>query len=355
MMVTGPSASGKTEWTRKLLLSTLIQPPSERIIWCYGQWQPLYEDLQKKLPSIEFVHGIPEYLNSSQFINPSQRNLIVFDDLMTEAKCDQRIADIFTRGSHHRNLSCVYLTQNIFPQGKACRDIALNTQYLVLFNNPIDRQQVATLARRIYPSTSAMFMKRFEDYTSRPYGYLVVDLKPNTIEQDRLKTDIFESSDPNDFEMSDDVSDVDDTNSIESLDDDIGPPGKRRKVKDNSRSDIWNKRFQDPLRQANKERFKANVNDYEEKGFPLDKAIRLAANDDLPHLRKKLRQEYAQFLIDFYELQDDPVQQQILDSVRTLRNQHDMSQTDSIRQAVKLRKDLFVSLWPNHNVEENAT
>ena len=155
--------------------------------------------------------------------------------------------------------------------------------------------------------------------------------------------------------MSDGVSDVDDTNSIESLDDDIGPPGKRRKVKDNSRSDIWNKRFQDPLRQANKERFKANVNDYEEKGFPLDKAIRLAANDDLPHLRKKLRQEYAQFLIDFYELQDDPVQQQILDSARTLRNQHDMSQTDTIRQAVKLRKDLFVSLWPNHDVEENAT
>ena len=351
MMVTGPSASGKTEWTRKLLLSTLKQPPSARIIWCYGQWQPLYEDLQKKLPSIEFVHGIPEYLNSSQFINPSQRNLIVFDDLMTEAKCDQRIADIFTRGSHHRNLSCVYLTQNIFPQGKACRDIALNTQYLVLFNNPIDRQQVATLARRIY----AMFMKRFEDATSRPYGYLVVDLKPNTTEQDRLKTDIFASSDPNDFEMSDDVSDVDDANSIESLDDDIGPPGKRRKVNDNSRSDIWNKRFQDPLRQANKERFKANVNDYEEKGFPLDKAIRLAANDDLPHLRKKLRQAYAQFLIDFYELQDDPVQQQILDSARTLRNQHDMSQTDSIRQAVKLRKDLFVSLWPNHDVEENAT
>ena len=96
------------------------------------------------------------------------------------------------------------------------------------------------------------------------------------------------------------------------------------------------------------------MNDYEEKGFPLDKAIRLAANDDLSHLRKKLRQEYAQFLIDFYELQEDPVQQQILDSKRTLRNQHDMSQTDSIRQAVKLRKDLFVSLWPNHDVEENA-
>ena len=79
----------------------------------------------------------------------------MFDDLMTEAKCDQINADLFTKGSHHRNISVVYLTQNLFPQGKACRDIILNTQYMVLFNNPINRQQVATLARRIYPSTSA--------------------------------------------------------------------------------------------------------------------------------------------------------------------------------------------------------
>ena len=131
------------------------------------------------------MHSIPDDINSPQFINPGKRNLIIFDDLMTEAKCDQRIADLFTKGSHHKNISIVYLTQNVFPQGKACRDIALNTLYLVLFNNPIDRQQVATLARRIYPSTSAMFMKRFKEATSRPFGYLVIDLKSSTSEQDR--------------------------------------------------------------------------------------------------------------------------------------------------------------------------
>ena len=68
---------------------------------------------------------------------------------------------------------------------------------------------------------------------------------------------------------------------------------------------------------------------------------------------KRLRQEYAQFLIDFYELQEDPIQQQILELARTIRNQHDMNQTDSIRQAIKLRKDLFMDIWPNHNIEEN--
>ena len=81
MMLTGSSGSGKTEWTRKLLLTQLIQPPPERILWCFGQWQPLYEDLQKRILWIEFVHCIPDYL--------------IKDDLMAEVKCDQRIADIF--------------------------------------------------------------------------------------------------------------------------------------------------------------------------------------------------------------------------------------------------------------------
>ena len=148
MVVSGPSGSGKSVWTKKLLLSSLIQPSPERI-------------------------------------NVGKRNLLVFDDLMTEANCDQRIADLFTKGSHHRNISIVYLTQNLFPQGKACRDIILNIQYMVLFNNPIDRQQVATLARRVYPSMSAVFMKRFEQATSYPYGHLVIDLKSNTSEKDR--------------------------------------------------------------------------------------------------------------------------------------------------------------------------
>ena len=65
---------------------------------------------------------------------------------------------------------------------------------MVLFNNPIDRQQVVTLARRIYPSKSAVFMKRFEQATSYPYGHLVIDSKSDTAEKDRLQTEIFDTT-----------------------------------------------------------------------------------------------------------------------------------------------------------------
>ena len=53
-------------------------------------------------------------------------------------------------------------------------------------------------------------------------------------------------------------------------------------------------------------------------------------------LCKKLRRDYAQFLIDYYELQEDPVQQRILESAKTFKSQHDMNQADSIRQTIKL-------------------
>ena len=107
------------------------------------------------------------------------------------------------------------------------------------FNNPINRQQVATLARRINPSTSVVFMRKFEDATARPYGYLNVDLKSGTSEQDRLQTDIFvDQQAPDEENMSDD----EDANSVESLDyiRSVSPPGKDESYK----RDIWNGRVE---------------------------------------------------------------------------------------------------------------
>ena len=84
----------------------------------------------------------------------------------------------------------------------------------------------------------------------------------STSKQDRLQTDIFESTDQNAVEPPDEetLSDDEDASSVESLDyiNDLGPPGNRRKLRDaRSRPDIWNRRFQNPLRQANIEQFKA--------------------------------------------------------------------------------------------------
>jgi hypothetical protein len=46
-------------------------------------------------------------------------------------------------------MSIIFVTQNLFKQGKAMRDIALNCQVQVLFKNPRDVNQVKLLGRQL--------------------------------------------------------------------------------------------------------------------------------------------------------------------------------------------------------------
>ena len=80
--------------------------------------------------------------------------------------------------------------QNLFHQGKGNRSISLNSHYLVLFKNPRDKLQILTLAKQMYPSETAWFIKEYEEAMRRPYGYLFVDLRPTTPERCRLRTNV---------------------------------------------------------------------------------------------------------------------------------------------------------------------
>ena len=61
-----------------------------------------------------------------------------------------------------------------------------------MFNNPVNQQQVMTLVRQMHPGNPQHLLKHFQGATSRPYGYLVFDLKPFTPENLRMRTDIFD-------------------------------------------------------------------------------------------------------------------------------------------------------------------
>ena len=134
--------------------------------------------------------GIPESLENDSYLDVNIRNLIVIDDQMIEARKDNRIVNLFTKGLHHRNLSVIYIVQNLFHQGKGNRSISLNSHYLVLFKNPQDKLQILTLAKQMYPSETAWFIKEYEEAVRRPYGYLFVDLRPTTPERCRLRTNV---------------------------------------------------------------------------------------------------------------------------------------------------------------------
>ena len=191
-MVAGMTGSGKTVWVQSLLRQAyrMINLPPERIVWCYSQWQPAYMEMLVAIPNIEFVKGIPTALEQDDYFSVNKRNLIVFDDQMIEAGKDQRIVNLFTKGSHHRNLSVIYIVQNLFHKGKGNRSINLNSHYLVLFKIPRDKLQVLTLAKQMYPGRTNFFLKQYEEAVRRPYGYLLIDLKTTTRDDCRLRTNV---------------------------------------------------------------------------------------------------------------------------------------------------------------------
>ena len=80
----GPTCCGKSQFVKRLLESgeDMIDGAPENIIWCYGIYQHAYDDMQRNIPNITFVEGVPSNLES--MINPTIRYLVVIDDARIE-------------------------------------------------------------------------------------------------------------------------------------------------------------------------------------------------------------------------------------------------------------------------------
>lgn len=189
LVVSGPSNCGKTFFVKNVIenASKAISHSVDNIVYIYSCWQPLYNQLLKTR-DINFVNGLPESLCDDVLLPPDKNNLLIIDDLMNDASNNIEVQNVFTKYVHHRNLSCIYLVQNLFIQGKSSRTISLNTNYLALFKNPRDKYQITLLARQMFPGNTKYFLEAFNDATSSAYGYLLIDYKAKTPDFLRLRT-----------------------------------------------------------------------------------------------------------------------------------------------------------------------
>ena len=179
-VVNGPSGAGKTEWIRKLLYhrDDMIKDAPDKIIWCYGQYQPIFSLME----GIEFVEG----LNYS--IAPGQKYLLILDDLILSMS--KEITQLFVSG-RHRDISVIFVTHNIFYPSKEMRTIKQNAKHLVLFENTQDASQIDYIGRQMFPGKSQHMRQAYEHAMQNPYGYLFVDLRQGIDKRFRLRTRIF--------------------------------------------------------------------------------------------------------------------------------------------------------------------
>ena len=185
IIIAGPSGSGKTVFTTKLILENHnLWPDTPKVVhYCYGVWQPAFERLKKA--GVHFHEGIPD---PSQFDKwyPAEGGLLILDDLMEEGGKDKTVLDLFTKLSHHRNITAIMLLQDLFPPGKYSKTISRNAHYIVTFKNPRDKVGIRTLLTQAYPVTWSEVLTTFNRVTARPFGYMVFDFHPASSESCRI-------------------------------------------------------------------------------------------------------------------------------------------------------------------------
>ena len=108
ILIVGPSGCGKTCFTESLLLDYLeelfVDPPPA-IHYCYGAWQDGFRDMEEA--GVQFHEGIPTTFHLQKWF--PKGGLLVLDDLMAEGGDDKELLDLFTKRSHHQNITVLYL------------------------------------------------------------------------------------------------------------------------------------------------------------------------------------------------------------------------------------------------------
>lgn len=189
-IVSGATKSGKTQWVKKLLENAdgMFQHSApNKILYCYGVNQPAFDDMKKTVKNVTFYEGLPDLATLENHATP--HTVVVLDDLMNQVVKNEEMERLFTQGCHHRGMSVIFITQNLFAQGKCSRTISLNATYLILFRNLRDTNQIAYLGRQI--GRGPGFLEAYEDSLKDDYGYLVVDMSPGTLKDLRLRTNVF--------------------------------------------------------------------------------------------------------------------------------------------------------------------
>jgi len=189
--IVGPAQAGKTHFVIKLLeqAHSLIKPAPTKIYWAYGEKNEKQMNLIQKHchQPVHFIEGLPDI---DEF-NAQENNLLILDDLMLAASNSSNISNLFTRASHHRNMSVILILQNLFHQGKSMRDVSLNAKYTILFKNPRDIGQIQHLGRQIFPRNPHFLVDAYEQSTARQNGYIIIDFDQRTPDNERLRTGIF--------------------------------------------------------------------------------------------------------------------------------------------------------------------
>ena len=138
--------------------------------------EPLLKLLKQKMPDLHLISDIEELPSLSEFVGDSEHEkLIVFDDVINmEKKHFKKVNEYFT-GGRKLSFTVVIMAQNYVSIPKT---IVRNCQYFLIFKLN-DNITINNLIRNhnIYNVDKDKFRKLYDEATSEPLNFFLVDLK----------------------------------------------------------------------------------------------------------------------------------------------------------------------------------
>lgn len=189
----GPTNVGKSSFVFQLLKHAdgAFTKPIKAIYYCYSVDQPLFAEMEKAIPTINFYKALPTpvELETWHMTEPGDK-ILVIDDMMSESAKSKDIVDIYCKYAHHYKFFCFLICQNAFCPGREFRTISLNTHYFFLFRNNRDQLQMEILGRQIFGSQVKYFLDSFKKATAEKFRCLLVDLSPHSDPKYKIRTNI---------------------------------------------------------------------------------------------------------------------------------------------------------------------
>ena len=189
LMISGGSGTGKSTLLQKLINESHFSSPFDKIIYCYPEY--LDEPPMNFDQIVENRPGIPDLM---YFSSLPRNSLIIYDDLMNECGKSDDIMKLFSVIARKRNLSIIFIVQNIYDSNRHFRNLRLNATGFIMFNFYADKDVNKRLLRDL--NVQSRVPKHLLDQIySEPFSYIYVDIHPERRSNfDIVRGNIFEKN-----------------------------------------------------------------------------------------------------------------------------------------------------------------
>ncbi len=172
----------------------IFAKPLQKIYYIYSFWQSSYDELQKALrDKIVFVEGFSKsFFEDFHLLNRNKQSppaAMVFDDILETLIQDRENLKIFTASSHHLNLCCILVSQNLMVANDTYRNIMKQANYFLLFESVRGRSSLKALSSQIF-GDSKFLPNVMQCIRHIPHAFMVIDLRPGIDEKLRVRQNL---------------------------------------------------------------------------------------------------------------------------------------------------------------------